>query len=70
MAQRKWKILPGGRTKRWQASSRGCEWPGVPPRWFRNSYNRRERRRARAAIGHGKGDASPYVHPREAAWYW
>ena len=30
MAQRRWKILPGGRIKRWKASPQGCEWMGVP----------------------------------------
>ena len=70
MAQRRWKTLPGGRVKRWKASSQGCEWLGVPPRWYRNRLNRRERRRSRAAIIRGKGEATPYVHPREAPWYW
>jgi hypothetical protein len=70
MAQRTWKIIHGGQIKRWKASSQGCEWPGVPPRWCRNNFNRRERRRSRAAIQRGQGDATPYVHPREAAWYW
>jgi hypothetical protein len=70
MAQRRWKILPGGRIKRWKASPQGCEWLGVPPHWYRNTYNRRERRRSRAALQRGQGNATPYVHPREAAWYW
>jgi len=70
MAQRRWKILPGGRIKRWKASSHGRDWLGVPPWWFRNLYNRRERRRSRSAIESGCGEATPYVHPREAAWYW
>jgi len=70
MAQRRWKILPGGRIKRWKASSQGCEWLGVPPRWYRNRLNRRERRRSRAAISRGQAEATPFVHPREAPWYW
>ena len=70
MAQRTWKILPGGRIKRWKGSSRGSRWLGVPPHWFRNSLNRRERRRTRAAIRLGRGEATPHVHPREAAWHW
>ena len=70
MAQRRWKVLPGGRIKQWKASAEGCEWLGVPPRWYRNIYNRRERRRSRVAIKRSRGEASPYVHPREAAWYW
>jgi hypothetical protein len=70
MAQRRWKILPGGRIKRWKATSRGCEWLCVPPRWYRNRLNRKERRRSQAAIKRGYCEARPYVHPREAAWYW
>ncbi len=70
MARRTWKALPGGRIKRWKASSEGRPWLGVPPRWFRNALNRRERQRSRAAIQLEKGEGSPYVHPREAAWYW
>jgi hypothetical protein len=70
MAKRIWKVLPGGRMKRWQASSQGCEWLGVPPRWYRNMYTRRERQRARAATKRGEVEATPYVHPRAAAWYW
>ena len=70
MAQRSWRILPGGRIKRWQSNSQGCEWLGVPPRWYRNIYNRRERRRSQAAIKRGECEPWPYAHPREAAWYW
>jgi hypothetical protein len=70
MAQRRWKVLPGGRVKRWKTSTPRSTWLGVPPRWYRNVYNRRERRRSRAAIKRGRGETSPFVHPREAAWYW
>jgi hypothetical protein len=70
MATRCWKVLPGGRIKRWKASSEERPWLGVPPRWFRNMYTRRERQRSRAATRLGEAEASPYVHPREAAWYW
>ena len=70
MARRRWQTLPGGRIKRWKAGSKGRRWLGVPPHWFRNMYTRRERQRSRVAIERGEGEASPYVHPREAAWYW
>jgi hypothetical protein len=70
MAQRRWKVLPGGRIKRWKASTSQRTWLGVPPRWFRNMYTRKERQRAKAAIKRGKVEPTPYVHPREAAWYW
>jgi hypothetical protein len=78
MASKKWLTLPGGRIKRWK-KSRTEDRPGwgssrfpnqVPPRWFRNRYNRKERRRCRAALSLGIAEARPYVHPREAAWYW
>lgn len=29
MAQRRWKVLPGGRIKRWKASAGGCQWLAV-----------------------------------------
>jgi len=70
MARRRWKVLPGGRIKRWKASSRGRTWLGVPPWWFRNMYTKKERQRSRTAIKRGDVEARPYVHPREAAWYW
>lgn len=70
MAKRRWKALPGGRIKRWKASATSKGWGGVPPRWYRNQLNRRERRRARIAIRLGTAEALPYVHPREAPWYW
>ena len=78
MASKKWLTLPGGRIKRWK-KSRTEDRPGwgssrfphqVPPRWFRNLYNRKERRRCRGAASYGNAEARPYVHPREAAWYW
>ncbi len=78
MAARRWISSPGGRVKRW-AKSRNDERPGwittrfwrqVPPRWYRNEWNRRERRRAALALWHGEAHARPYVHPRETARYW
>jgi hypothetical protein len=78
MASKKWITVPGGRIKRWK-KSRTEHRPGggssrfprqVPPHWFRNLYNRRERRLCRAALLSGEADARPYVHPREAAWFW
>jgi len=70
MAKRRWKVLPGGGIKRWKASTTSKGWGGVPPRWYRNQLNRRERRRARIAIRLGTAEAVSYVHPREAPWYW
>lgn len=73
MANTKWKVLPGGRIKRWKKSEseRGCRFTrGVPPRWYRNTLNRRERRRAAEALHRGSVERFPYVHPREAPWYW
>jgi hypothetical protein len=78
MSKKKWKTLPGGRAKRWK-KSRSDFRPGggttrfvraVPPHWYRNMLNRRERRRSRTAILCGAAGRAPYVHPREAAWYW
>lgn len=78
MAVRKWAVLPGGRVKRWK-KSRTDDRPGarttwfarqVPPHWYRNALNRRERRRASRAILRGDADASPYLHPRAATWFW
>jgi hypothetical protein len=70
MAKRRWKVLPGGQIKHWKGSSRGRDWMGVPPHWYRNLHNRRERQRSREAIARGGGEPVPYVYPREAAWYW
>jgi hypothetical protein len=74
MATKKWVRLPGGRWKRWK-KSRGDDRPeryldNVPPRWYRNMWNRRERQCAAMAILQGTVEPCPYVHPREAAWYW
>lgn len=73
MAKKKWMVLPGGRLKRWRKSMSelGCRFTRqVPPRWYRNSLNRKERRRAARAIRRGEAHRNAYVHPREAAWYW
>ena len=78
MAKRVWRSLPGGRLVRWR-KSRGDSRPGggttrfcrqVPPRWYRNALNRRERRRVQTELIRGSAGANPYVHPRSAAWYW
>jgi hypothetical protein len=73
--KKKWKRLPGGQLKRWKKSRGdhrpgGKHWLGVPPHWHRNLLNRRERRRAVRALHHGAVHNRPYVHPREAGWYW
>lgn len=73
MASKKWITLPGGRIKRWKKSrtEEGAGFPHeVPPHWFRNLYNRRERRRVSRALRLGVAEAWPYIHPRRAAWYW
>jgi hypothetical protein len=70
MATRSWIVLPGGRIKRWNVSKAKESWGGVPPRWYRNTLNRKERRQTREAIRRGVGERFPYVHPREAGWYW
>jgi hypothetical protein len=78
MASTKWVRLPGGRWKRWK-KSRSDDRPGVattwfvnqvPPHWYRNVMNRRERRRLARALFRGEAHAGPYVHPRVAAWHW
>jgi hypothetical protein len=78
MAAKKWLRLPGGRGKRWK-KSRGDERPGwgtcrfdrwTPPHSYRNMLNRRDRRRAVRAVSRGDAEARPYVHPREAGWFW
>jgi hypothetical protein len=69
MASKRWVVLPDGRVKRWKASGRERFW-SVPPHYHRNQLNRRERRRARKAIVRGNAERSPYVHPREAPWFW
>ena len=42
----------------------------VPPHWYRNHLNRRERRRSKQAMFRGREAGYPDVHPREAGWYW
>jgi hypothetical protein len=74
MAATKWREVPGGRLKRWK-KSHGDTRPmryidNVPPRWYRNMLNRRERRRVSRAMHRGDVEARPYVHPREAGWFW
>ena len=74
MAAKKWLRLPGGRSKRWKKSRTDTRpdrtREGVPPHWYRNTLNRRERRRVSRAVFRGEAEARPYVHPREAGWYW
>jgi hypothetical protein len=71
MASKKWVTLPGGRVKRWKKSrTESPSWLGVPPRWYRNLFNRKERRRCREALGLGHAEPRLYVHPRKAVWYW
>jgi hypothetical protein len=78
MASTKWIRLPGGRWKRWK-KSRTDDRPGscttcfarqVPPHWYRNVWNRRERRWTARALNRGEVHAGPHVHPRVAAWFW
>jgi hypothetical protein len=78
MASKKWILVPGNRSKRWKKSRN--DWrPGcgttrftkqVPPHWYRNELNRRERRRLYRALHRGQADHCFYVHPRTASWYW
>ncbi len=75
MAAEKWITRSDGRIVRWRKSHTDdrpgiSTWPPVPPHWYRNQLNRRERRRARGAIGNGEAQAAPYIHPRCADWYW
>jgi hypothetical protein len=78
MAAKKWIRLPGGVWKRW-TKSHNDDRPGsgatgfgrqVPPHWYRNVLNRRERRRAARALYRGEAHAAHHVHPRVAQWYW
>jgi hypothetical protein len=71
MASKKWMVLPGGRIKRWKQSRHSCDWISrVPPHWYRNHLNRKERRRAQHAL-HRDAEANRFfVHPRVASWYW
>jgi hypothetical protein len=70
MASRRWFVLPGGRVKRWRASGHRNPWGGVPPHWYRNMLNRKERRRVRRALHGGVAERFPYIHPSGAGWYW
>jgi hypothetical protein len=70
MARRKWIMLPGGRIKRRKASACPNIWGGVPPHWYRNMLNRKERRRVRRALQRGEAERFPYIHPSGAGWYW
>jgi hypothetical protein len=78
MAKKKWISVPGGRPKRWK-KSRTDDRPGcgstlftnqVPPHWYRNLLNRRERRLAAHGTSRRETEARRYVHPRKAGWYW
>jgi len=73
MAKEKCVVIPGGRIKRWKKSEteHGCYFAKrVPPHWYRNHLNRKERRRAKTAISKGTAHCFSCVHPREAGWYW
>lgn len=73
MARTKWIVIPGGRLKRWKKSeseTRACFTRRVPPHWYRNYLNRKERRRSKQALFRGREDGYPHAHPREAGWYW
>jgi hypothetical protein len=73
MAKKKWIAIPGGRIKRWKRSESesGCRFAKkVPPHWYRNYLNRRERRRSLASIQKNECLAFHFVHPRTAGWYW
>lgn len=71
MARKKWIIIPGGRIKRRKKSESGCRLSRrVPPHWYRNHLNRKERRRSKQALFHGGEEIRLYVHPRSAGWYW
>jgi hypothetical protein len=69
MAAKKWIVLPGGRIVRWKGARAGSR-QIVPPRWYRNSLNRRDRVLARRAVAVGQDRTYPYVHPHSAGWYW
>ena len=71
MAKKKWITVSGGGIKCWKRSERGCCYGyGVPPHWYRNCLNRRERRKSRQAILKGEAHCFPYIHPSTANWYW
>ncbi len=73
MARKKWITIPGGRIKRWKRSEseRGCRFSKrVPPHWYRNYLNRKERSRSKQAMHRGTEYGHPHMHPRVAGWYW
>lgn len=75
MAKKKWILLSEGRIKRWKKTNdkpRKCFWStkGVPPHWYRNHLNRRERRKSKIALIKENAHRFPYIHPRVASWYW
>ncbi len=73
MARKQWIVIPGGRIKRWkkiESESGACFARQVPPHWYRNYLDRKERRRSKEAMHNGSEYGFPHVHPREADWYW
>ena len=73
MARKEWVVIPGGRIKRWKKSeseSGSCFSRQVPPHWYRNHLNRKERRRSKQAMFRGREYGHPHVHSGEAGWYW
>jgi hypothetical protein len=69
MASKRWMVLSSGRIKRWK-QTRASDRQIVPPHWFRNALNRKDRRKARGAIALGADQMYPFVHPHTASWYW
>ena len=72
MAKNKWKVISGGRIKRWKKSESesSCRWmKRVPPHWYRNYLNRKERSRFKKALFNGTEHSFPFV-AKEASWYW
>lgn len=69
MARRIWIEDSNGKIKLWKKSKRKT-WGCVPPHWYRNYLNRRERRKSKAALKKGRAHRFPYIHPRVASWYW
>ena len=71
MAKTKWIVLPGGRIKRWKQAKLDSDfiW-SVPPHWYRNYLNKKERQKFRKALKNGKAHCFPYVHPHTADWFW
>jgi hypothetical protein len=41
----------------------------VPPHWYRNYLNRKERSRFKKALFNGTEHSFPFV-AKEASWYW